>query len=105
MSKFDETIREIKYDEEFIQQIRGLLFWLVEPNESRDRKALVILAEYAKKWAESKPKRLMPDLEKGFLDYCQGFIDAGADAQGPEMPKSFKITIGGKDEKANRRTV
>lgn len=91
--KADEVFEEYRYNQKIVQLIRGLLFWAIEPDESRDRKALVILAEYAKTWAKSSPQRLTDDLQPGFLEFCQSIIDAGIKADGPDVPEPFRIGI------------
>lgn len=89
----DRVFEEYRYNQRIVQMIRGLLFWEIEPGESRDRKALVILAKYAKKWAEAKPARLTDDTEPFFLEFCQNIIDAGSKTQGPEMPEPWTVGI------------
>lgn len=89
----EATLKEIDYDWGYMQTVRGLMFWLVEPDESRDRKALVLLATFAKSWAEKKPPRLSKDSEF-FIEFCQKIIDAGAKSDGPPMPPPWRIGIG-----------
>lgn len=91
--KAESVFEEYRYNEKFIQIIRGLLFWEVEPDESRDRKALVLLAKHALNWAENGPQRLSADIKPGFIGFCQSIIDAGPKSKGSVMPEPFTIGI------------
>lgn len=92
MEKFFE---EIRYNDNLTQMIRGLMFWIIETDESRDRKALVVLAEYGKKWAESGPPRLVDDAKEFFINWCNEIIEAGSKSDGPEMPGPWKVSLVG----------
>ena len=93
MDEIERVFTELRGDHEFVQQVRSILFWAIEPDESRDRKALVILAEFSKKWAEVPPSRLGNESHKFLVDMCDKIIEAGSKKDGPDMPGSFQVGL------------
>jgi|GEM_PF-2598533 hypothetical protein len=84
--------KEIKYNQDFIQRVRSLLFYVGERDESRDRLALVLLAKYVKEWLEKNPEKLSDEAHNVVGDYADEIIEAGSKS-GPEMPEPLRVTI------------
>lgn len=92
--QMDKTLEELRYCYEYVQMVRGILFWLIEPDEGRDRKGLVLLAEIAKKWAEDEDcSRLTDATKEGLLGFCEKIIEAGAKSDGPPMPEPWRLGL------------
>jgi len=90
---FEKNIQELKYYYDYVQQVRTLLFWAVEPGESRDKLGMKILAEYTLDWIKQRPKRLRPDAEKYLTELCNEMLESGTTLETPLVLNPIRIDI------------
>jgi len=74
---------EADYCWRFVQLIRSILFFQVEPGESRDKLGLVMVAKSALEWIEDPTRDVSPESLASVKELCQQIIADGSDPDKP----------------------
>lgn len=85
------TLAELKYCHDFVQQVRSIIFLVMDEDENADKKALTILADYALEWLKHPEPRLTDFVTRELRAFCETIIKAGSKTRGPEMPEPLRV--------------